>query len=267
MHKRTFLGPLQNLPPVLPSAKGPNPPHQRLHDPALILAFLAQTAPFHPELVAQTDNAYETAEFYATAAKRYLTFDFSAHGEAAMQRVQAFLMLGYHDWAACRSRNGYVLIQTGVTFARINGFMYDEDFEKGHDKEDAAARRDRFIQQESRRRTFWTCVILDRYLSVGKRRPKVLQVKDFYGKIQIPCSEKNFISGRAVKTRYFGESEQDFEERRQRTNDFIAQRGGPRIEWEDREEDGMLGRYIFTLELFTDVNQWANNDGRRYVTD
>lgn len=234
----------------------------------MILAFLTQTSPFHPKLVAQTDNAYETAEFYATAAKRLLTFDFSAQGEMAMQRIQAFLMLGYHDWAACRSRNGYVFIQTGVTYARINGFMYDEDFDKGHDQEeDEATRRDRFIQQESRRRTFWTCFILDRYLSVGKRRPKILQVKDLHGKIQIPCSEKNFISGREVKTRFFGESDQEYAERRRRTNDKISQRGGPKIEWEDREDDGMLGRYIFTLELFTDVNQWANNDGRRYAGD
>lgn len=271
LHKRTFLGPLQRLPPVSSSEQGSKSQGQRTHDPALVLAFLTQTSPFHPELVAQTDSPYETAEFYAAAARRHLNYDFSGQGESAMQQIQAFLMLGYHEWSACHGRNGYMLIRTGVNFAQMNDYQYDEDVDKGHEGEDAASRRDRFIRQESRRRTFWSCFILDRYLSVGRRRPKIIQVEDLRGSIQIPCSDKNFISGRAVRTRFFGEMDQDYAIRRKEVNDAALQRNDgkktERIEWEDREDDGMLGRYIYALDHFSDVNKWANKGGRRYASN
>ncbi|KAF1351536.1 hypothetical protein EJ07DRAFT_159289 [Lizonia empirigonia] len=153
LHKRTFLGPLQRLPPVPSSEKVLDPQGQRNHDPALVLAFLTQTAPFHEELVKQTDHnsPYEAAEFYAAATRKHLNYDFSGEGNTAMQQIQAFLMLGYHEWAACHSRNGYMLIRTAVNFAQMNDYQYDEDLEKGEDNKNAASKRDRFIRQESRR--------------------------------------------------------------------------------------------------------------------
>ena len=112
---------------------------------------------------------------------------------------------------------------------------------------------------------------MDRYLSVGKRRPRMIQLDDIRGAIQVPCSEKNFISGRAVKTRFFGETDEEYAERRQDTDEKALQRDDQqkpeKIEWEIREDDGMLGRYMFTLDLFIDVNKWANKGGRRYAID
>lgn len=177
-------------------------------------------------------------------------------------------MLGFHEWTACHSRNGYMLIRTAVNFAQMNDYQYDEDLDKQDEKDDAASKRDRFISQESRRRTFWSCFILDRYLSVGRRRPKILQVEDLRNKIQIPCSDKNFISGRAVKTRFFGETDPEYAERRKKTYEEARRRSNgqkpERIEWEDREDDGVLGRYIYALDHFSDVTKWANKGGRRY---
>lgn len=260
---------MQRLPPVSSSEKGSDLQKQRSHDPALVLAFLTQTSPFHPELVAQTDSPYDTAEFYAAATRRHLNYDFSGEGETALQQIQAFLMLGYHEWTACHSRNGYMLIRTAVNFAQMNDYQYDEELDKGNENDDAASKRDRFIRQESRRRTFWSCFILDRYLSVGRRRPKILQVDDLRGTIQVPCSDKNFISGRAVKTRFFGETDAEYEARRRSTREEALRRQSgqksERIEWEDREDDGVLGRYIYALDHFSDVTKWANKGGRRYA--
>ncbi|UPX11048.1 uncharacterized protein EKO05_0001673 [Ascochyta rabiei] len=267
LHKRTFLGPLQRVLTVSSSEKGPDSQGQRSHDPALVLAFLTQTSPFHPELVAQTGKPYDTAEFYAAATRKYLNYDFSGEGDTALQQIQAFLMLGYYEWTACHSRNGYMLIRTAVNFAQMNDYQYDEDLEKGADNSDAVSKRDRFIKQESRRRTFWSCFILDRYLSVGRRRPKILQVEDMRSTIQIPCSDKNFMSGRAVKTRFYGETDTQYEERRRilREEALRCHNGQKpeKVEWEDREDDGVLGRYIFALDHFSDVTKWANKGGRR----
>ncbi|KAJ8113919.1 hypothetical protein OPT61_g4072 [Boeremia exigua] len=259
LHKRTFLGALMKLPPLSSAEVGSTLPDKRIHDQALVLAFLALTSPFHEELVAQTDSSYNTAEFYATAGRLHLSYDFEQSGEAGMRQIQAFLMLGYHEWTACHGRRGYMLIRVGVNLAQMNDYQYDEDIDKGHEGKDAASKRDCFIQEESRRRTFWSCFILDRYLSVGRRRPKMLRIENKSNTIQIPCSDKNFFSGRAVRTRFFGETDLQYRQRREETNDKTLQR----IEWEDREDDGMLGRYIFALDHFSDVTKWANEGGRR----
>lgn len=268
LHKRTFLGPLQRFPPVPSLDKGRTLPGQRTHDPALVLAFLTQTSPFHPELVAQTGNPWDTAEFYAAAAVRHLDNTWSRQGEAAMQQIQALLMLGYHAWTACHSIPGYMMIRQAIAFAGVHEYAYDEDAERRLSENDPASKRDRFIRQESQRRTFWSCFILDRILSVGKGRHRVIQVKDLCD-VQIPCSDKNFISGRAVKTRLFGETDEDYAMRRKKINDEALQRNGGRdpahIEWEDRHDDGMLGRWIYVLDHFADVSEWSNNNGRRYV--
>lgn len=281
LHKRTFLGPLQKLPPVSSSETGRSPQDRRMQDPALVLAFLTLTSPFHAELVAQTNNPYRTAEDYAEACKKCLTCDWNKTGDAAMQLVQALLMLGYHEWTACHSRNGYMRIHEAVGFARMNGYHNPETTNRQSAGDDAATRRDRFIQEESRRRTFWSCFIMDRYLSHGKNRPKIIQLEDFAGRkqtsrsdknfitgsIQIPCSDKNFIAGRAVKTRFFGETDIQYADRRKETDDKAMLRNGghstERIEWEDREEDGILGRYIYALDHLSAVNKWANDGGRR----
>ena len=230
--------------------------------------------------MAQTDNSWETAGFYAAACSKYLLNDYERGGDSAMQYVQACLMLGYHEWTAYVSRTGYMRIRNAVGFAQMNGYHYDDNLgtgREGHDKAprreaiDAASRRDRFIQEESRRRTFWSCFIMDRYLSVGRRRPKIIQVEDLKENIQIPCSDKNFVSGRAVKTRFFGETDLEFAQRRKKTNDEAMQRNNgqipERIEWEDREDDGMLGRYMFALDHFSAVNKWSNEGGRRCVSE
>ncbi|KAH6615115.1 fungal-specific transcription factor domain-containing protein [Boeremia exigua] len=271
LHKRTFLGPLQRLPTVQYSETAPQSPSQHTHDPALVLAFLTLTSPFHPELIAQNEKPADTATFYATAGRACFDWSFDRKGEAAMQQAQALLMIGYHEWTACKGYSGYMLIRTAVALAQRDGLQFDEDLDAGHQGEDAALRRDRFIRQESRRRTFWSCFIIDRYLSIGKRRPKILQIEDLYGQIQVPCSDKNFISGRAVRTKFFGETDAEYAKRRKETDEKAMKRNGghkaERIEWEDRDDDGMLGRYMFALEHFSDVNKWANNGGRRSETE
>ena len=157
---------------------------------------------------------------------------------------------------------------TSNRFCGVHKYAYGEGATKRPSGDDPAARRDRFIRQESQRRIFWSCFIPDRILSVGKGRPRVIQVKDLSA-LQIPCSDKNFISGRAVRTRLFGETDDVYAERRKEVREEALQRDDgdepPPIEWEDRHDDGFLGRWIFVLDHFADVKEWSNNGGRRCV--
>lgn len=262
LHKETFLEPL-----VLPSTKDHTTQGRGAHDSALVLAFLTQTSRLHAELVAQTGNPYDTAEFYAAAALKHLDRSWSSQGKSAMQQTQALLMLGYHAWGADRSIHGYMMIEQAIAFAGVEICAYNENADKRSLLDDSASRRDRFIQQESKRRTYWSCFILDRILSVEKRRPRVIQAENLRA-LQVPRSNENFTFGRPVKTRLFEETDQEYGKRRKETHTEAMQRndghGSAQMEWEDWDDDGAFGRYFIALEHFVDVKELLNR-GRRYA--
>ncbi|KAF3031941.1 hypothetical protein E8E12_002709 [Didymella heteroderae] len=159
-----------------------------------------------------------------------------------------------------------MMIRQAIAFAEVHKYTYDEDSTKRPSEDDPAAHRDRFVRQESQRRTFWSCFILDRILSVGESGTRLIQVKHL-SNLQIPCSDENFTSGRAVRTRLFGETDEAYAKRRKEIHEQVLQQYGghepPQIEWEDRHDEGMLGRLILALDHFADVNEWSHNGGRR----
>ncbi|KAL4896214.1 hypothetical protein BDV59DRAFT_172311 [Aspergillus ambiguus] len=61
---------------------------------------------------------------------------------------------------------------------------------------------DDVIAQETKRRTFWACFLLDRCLSSGKYRPRMIRVKELA--IQLP-SDNAFAFGERVRTSQLGE--------------------------------------------------------------
>jgi hypothetical protein len=56
--------------------------------------------------------------------------------------------------------------------------------------------REEFIDAEVRRRTAWTCFLMDSLLSGGKGRKRSLRAEDMA--IQLPCEKEDFVFGRAV---------------------------------------------------------------------
>jgi hypothetical protein len=280
LHKRTFLSPLQQLPPASSSAHA-QPPHssQPRHYNLLLLAFLTQTSRYHPELVAQAGGPLQTAEFYADATRKQLGYDFT--GDQSLEKIQALLMLGYHEWTGLLGRNGWVKIRIAISCAQALGYQYDDELDDRGDSskngEELCSEQDQFIRHEIRRRTFWSCFILDRYLSVGKQRPLMLNIKDLGG-IQLPCSDTAFNHGRSVKTRLFGEDDETYEKRREKLRELAARARngnyhpdyraggyGEDVRWEVGEHEEVLSRYIHVVDHFSDVMKWSNKGGRRYV--
>jgi hypothetical protein len=280
LHKRTFLSPLQQLSSVS------SPGHAKLshskeprHYNLLLLAFLTQTSRYHPELIAQTEGPLQTAEFYADATRKQLGYDFT--GDQSLEKIQALLMLGYHEWTGLLGQNGWVKIRIAISCAQALGYQYDEELDDRGDSskngEELSSEQDQFIRHEIRRRTFWSCFILDRYLSVGRNRPLMLNVKDL-GSIQLPCSDTAFNHGRSVKTRIFGEDDEAYEKRREKSRELAARArngnyhpdyrtGGyvDDVRWEVGEHEEALSRYIHVVDHFSDVMKWSNKGGRRYV--
>ncbi|KAI9836648.1 MAG: hypothetical protein M1819_001282 [Sarea resinae] len=146
-----------------------------------------------------------------------------------------------------------------------------------------------FVEQEVRRRTFWSCFMMDRFLSGGVCRPAILNVKDF--KIQLPGSERAFLFGESVRTGYLGDDGEDqlgaTEAQNQRggslfctdrsrgpaTPDTTYGRSGSGREdtsiekeesgrWEIGADEGVLSRVVRIMEIWGRVAKWSCYGGR-----
>ncbi|KAF2808477.1 uncharacterized protein BDZ99DRAFT_56634 [Mytilinidion resinicola] len=321
LHPPTFLKPLRQSalqsPPTDAQAIPPA-------SPLLLLAFLALTSRFHPTLVAhhspatssRPSNPLVAAEYYSVAAKSRLA---GAYGDSigvpTLESTQALLMLGLHDWGMCQGVKAWISVGVAVRSAQALGFQFEQDLDdmplarslalsteaqhlgistdRNHPRS-GLSKGDAFIEQEIRRRTFWSCFIMDRYLSSGKYRPSMLNVQEL--RIQLPSSERAFLFGEKVRTPMLGEEVNGNAGRAEVQNERHASvmlgtwsgdrershengdnfRGAHANHSTDREREveddgrwevglneGVLSRFIKALDLYSSIVKWSCAGGRR----
>ncbi|KAH7388839.1 hypothetical protein BKA66DRAFT_460930 [Pyrenochaeta sp. MPI-SDFR-AT-0127] len=274
----------QRLPANASEVKG-EPPSSMSHPyyPPLLLAFLTQTARFHDKLVEQIDpkQPIATANFYAQATRTQMGPDFP--GKPNLEKIQALLMLGYHEWTVGEGIKGWVRIGHAIRCAQALGYQWDaahDDFKAVVAKEGdkPMSEKDRFIHREIQRRTLWSCCLLDRYLSWGKQRPRMLMTEDLQN-IQLVCSDRAFNLGRKkVRTRLLGEDNAAYEKRREELRESAIRHHNERnpldqarrlnthvddTHWEVGDLEGELGWYIQIVDHFGDIVKWSCAGGRR----
>jgi len=221
-----------------------------------------------------------------------------------IQRTQAWLMLGLHEWGMCRGAKAWLLIGCAIRAAQAIGLQYEQDLddepmsrsktlmceaermgvEAGRRSSIANAHTEEaFIQQEIRRRTFWSCYIMDRYLSSGKYRPQMLHAHDL--RIQLPASEHSFLFAEKVQTLMLGEEDHRVAGRAQRQShrqaSVMLNASGPhdadmtpsprsvamgesdeeKGRLETGADEGLVSRYIKILEIYGKVVQWSCSGG------
>jgi hypothetical protein len=219
-------------------------------------------------------------------------------------------MLGLHEWGMCRGSKAWLMIGMAIRAAQAMGLQYEMDLDDepmsrslavnseaermGMDsaRKNSASERlseDAFIQQEIRRRTFWSCYIMDRYLSSGKYRPQMLHAKEL--RIQLPASERSFLFAEQVRTLMLGEDDKNVsgagraENQNQRQQSVMLSTANctpePNVPspksmamHESDEEkgrlevgpdEGLVSRYVKVLEIYGQVIKWSCSGGRRYV--
>lgn len=321
LHPPTFLKPLRNaslqLPPAVPGFNAEQTPSAR--PPAsteFLLAFLALTARFHPRLVAhhsppsatRPSNPLIASEYYAAAANERLASIWIDGKALDIERTQAILMLGLHEWGMCRGGKAWLAVGIAIRAAQAMGLQYELDLddeplsrslalngeaerlgmESGR-KNSASGKsaEDDFILQEIRRRTFWSCYIMDRYLSSGKYRPQMLHAREL--RIQLPASERSFLFAEKVRTLMLGEEDKAVtglgraEVQNQRQQSVMLGTSStpephmapsPRsLAMQDTDEEkgrlevgadeGLESRYIKILEIYGKVIKWSCSGGRR----
>ncbi|KAK4543491.1 hypothetical protein LTR36_005385 [Oleoguttula mirabilis] len=314
LHPPTFLKPLHQVTMRPPSASiSPLDANATARPPAspdFLLAFLALTARFHPKLVAhhspstsaRPSNPLIASEYYAAAANERLATSWTDNCVYDIERTQATLMLGLHEWGMCRGAKAWLTVGMAIRAAQAMGLQYELDLDdvpmsrsralgseaERLDREStcksstggAKTDEDIFIEQEIRRRTFWSCYIMDRYLSSGKYRPQMLHAHEL--RIQLPASERSFLFAEKVRTLMLGEDEHtvaraEVQSHRQQsvmlgTSDVPERKVAPLSNQESDDqkgrlevgaEEGLVSRYVKILEIYGRVVQWSCAGGRR----
>lgn len=236
----------------------------------VLLGILTLTARFHSDLskyVAHISVAQATGsrsrqasarpdpsaagDFFATALAAGLSPLNVAMTCATVERVQAFLMLGLYEWGQRRHDQGigaWMYIGVAIRLAQSLRLGFDDtsgDLGGMGPETPSALRAARpgsevGIAREVRRRTMFSCFILDRMLACGNERPTVIRPRDL--EIQLPCTEMAFDLAMDVQTPYLR----------------------PRYHHPERQpnDDSVLSRFVQLVDIWGDLARYSVSGGR-----
>ena len=293
----------------------------------LLLGLLALSARFHAGLVRyhcagtgkggkDREDVY-ASEYYAVALRSLLVGGKGVYiGQPILPKVQALLMLGLHEWGLCKGIKAWIHVGLAIRMAQAMGLQFEDDIDvepwalssamrieaqhlgiggstrPSNEPLDPAS-AEAFIDEEMRRRTFWSCFVMDRYLSSGKYRPAMLSLDDL--KLQLPCGERAWVFGDRVCTGLIsGACSGTGERAKIRARLFRRWRvgkgvgsadkfggteapgslnnvkeeddgDGTRVPCECGPEEGLLSRFVRMVEIWGKIAKWSCAGGRRYV--
>ncbi|KAK2766791.1 hypothetical protein FQN54_006105 [Arachnomyces sp. PD_36] len=314
LHPTTFLNQIRLLsshaqPDGQTTAEQSQSPAPKVEaSPLILLGVLALTARFHPQLAnyhspsssSNPSNPLVASEFYATALRNRLAASDGLNLVAPdLSRVQALLMLGLHEWEMCRGKSAWVYVGIAIRISQSMGLAfepasdgpssipspYGPDAEQHYglqrQREQKGNTSDDVIDQETKRRVFWACFMMDRCLSGGKYRPRMVYLRDMG--IQLP-SDTAFAFGERVRTSQLEDGSsrrsQGFDPhgmqmphlRQSISYDDPKLRPGHRESldngfdrWEVGAEECVLSRLIRIVRIWGSVAKWTCSGGRRCV--
>jgi hypothetical protein len=254
----------------------------------VLLAFLALTVSFYKDLVQLFPTRQDASEYYYAAAKAELG---DVLEEPTIERIQTMLMLGMYEWGMLSGGRAWRTVGAAIRCAHQLALHIDDDKEAERitEKDDAthnaskpmsaSAKADQFIRAEIRRRTYWTCFILDRYLTGGKYRPSDIDLTMV--RIQLPCSESAFNMGKAVKTSWLAPEVQNAKSNAISESQSMAAKsviGNCPVSGSSPSDDNGASvpvesvetpqcHYIRAMEFFRHYMAWTTSGGRRYARE
>jgi hypothetical protein len=228
----------------------------------LLLGVLTLTARFHKGLVAHHSPSQEdplaASEYYANALAIAFGPTIRNLTNPSLESIQALLMLGLYEWGQTRGLSAWLYIGIAVRLAQSMGLTYEDDLndvglsrtgtdshKAGAPKTSASPREDA-IDKEVRRRTLWSCFIMDRMLAAGKYRPTMMAVNNL--RVQLPCSDDQFLFVHNVQTGFLN-------------SDWLKPKSAE--QHSSINDDGVLSRYIRLVEIFGRLSEWSYAGGRR----
>ncbi|KAF2431617.1 hypothetical protein EJ08DRAFT_586999, partial [Tothia fuscella] len=168
----------------------------------------------------------EASNAYAAHARAIIL---PAIEEPTLSRIQALLMITGHSWGAGEGRRAWMYLGMAVRMAQVIG-IFDEGAQ--------AKTRDEFVAAEEKRRTAWTCFLMDSLLSGGRGRRRALSADDMH--IALPCDSANFTFGELVHC--------------ERINGFLADGGDTTIM---TGKLGIVAHSMRVADVWGAVARWA----------
>lgn len=241
----------------------------------VLLGVLTLTARFHQDLVKYATHTASTqpgavksrpvqnkpdssaaSEFFAEALRKALGPLGISMTTASIERVQAFLMLGLYEWTQSHPKTGglgaWMYVGLAIRMAQALGLGFGDTIDPksraktqrssiGSSSRSSLPQPELMISKEIKRRTMFSCLILDRLLSCGKERVSTIRSEDL--QIQLPCNEWAFDLSKDVKTGFLKRSQDD---------------QGPR----DVEDDSVLSRFVQLVDLWGEISNFSFAGGR-----
>lgn len=226
----------------------------------IMLGVLTLTARFHPTLVLHHSQAgkpqdpLDASEYYASALKSALSPSSNNLTNPTLDNIQALLMLGLYEWGQSRGLTGWVYVGIAIRLAQAVGLWLEDDPEHriirpttiGTGANTSPEPKDEIIKKEVRRRTLWSCYILDRMLSAGKARPNMLSSDRL--RVFLPCPDQSFSFGMVSPPSFL---DTNWLEHGKKHSSPVG------------NDDGALSRYIRLLNIFGKLSEWSYAGGRR----
>ncbi|KAF4449903.1 general repressor of transcription, partial [Fusarium albosuccineum] len=153
-------------------------------EPLLVWAMLAITVRFSQAAPPGYASQVEASNTFAIHARSLVL---SLVDQPTVHRAQVLLMLTGHSWGAGEGRRAWVYLGMAVRMAQVLG-LFEEPT--------SVTTREEFINAEERRRTAWTCFLMDSLLSGGKGRDRMLSAEKM--RVQLPCESDSFNFGELV---------------------------------------------------------------------
>lgn len=154
--------------------------------PVLMLAVCAMSARFsnHPQV--RTDPAFLRGEKWAKPARE---ISLRRYDQPNITILIVYLILGLHEFGTCQGGRSWMFGGMAQRMAYALQLHQDLDHDPkrstGNEKSELT-----FTDREIRRRTMWSCFLLDRFSSSGTDRPTFVGPE--YIRAQLPIKERYF---------------------------------------------------------------------------
>lgn len=240
----------------------------------VLLGVLTLTARFHPDLVKYATHTASSqagaarnrpvqskpdssaaSEFFAEALRKALGPLGTTMTTASVERVQAFLMLGLYEWSQVQPKTGglgaWMYVGVAIRMAQALRLGLGDEADA---RSRARTNRSRIgspdvtpsvpeltIGKEIKRRTMFSCLILDRLLACGKERVSTIRSEDL--QIQLPCNEWAFDLSKEVKTGFLNGPQND-----KLSNATV--------------DDSVLSRFVRLVDLWGEISKFSFAGGR-----
>lgn len=190
----------------------------------------------------------EASEYYCDILTRSLGGFKHGISQGSVERVQVFLMLGLYEWMQSGKDGGlcaWMYVGIAIRMAQALGLGYGDKQNTrsratSHEKPGRNTNNFDLIKiEEIKRRTMFSCLILDRMMSCGPNRVSTIQSGDL--QIRLPCSEEAFDFSKDVFTGFLGDHESSH----------------------PIEDDSVLSRFIRLVDLWGSISKFSFSGGRR----